>query len=278
MAIEIRDFTVTVPAGTPIATPQTSDISFPPRTVTQVNIRVPPGPRGELGFALATGGVNILPYGTGTWIVTDDEDLIYTLENTIESGAWQLIAYNTGDFDHSVRVYFFCDLPPGVGPGAGGGTSSTGTLSNPGGGGGTPAPTPVPVPVPVPTPVPVPVPVPVVPTPPTTTVPVILPPTFTVPPLLGGTVAYVEPEALLIGVADVSQVWLLSEDSYAQIATQADADALSTGGVAGVPVGVDTHAALYAASQAAIEIDLGHEILSWLQGTGIQGGSPPRRA
>lgn len=257
MTTEIRDFTVTIPAGTLQSAGFTAPLSFPARIVTQINVRVPPGPRGEVGFAIGTGGLNVLPYGQGTFIVTDNEDLEYQLTDTIQSGAWQLLAYNTGAYDHTLRIYFFCDV---VTPAAGGssapidtgtltgttsGTGDTGAGTGTGDGGtGTEPPPPVITP---PTP----------PSPPTVTAPVLLPPSFPVPPLGTTPAPLPVPEVAMIGVESIAEVWLLEEDRYTQIVDQDTVNAMGDAGIIGVPVSQAQHDALIAASLPSITVSLG---------------------
>lgn len=113
MVAEVRNFAPLIPAGTPIAAPVTIDLVMPARIVRTVRWRVPPGPRGALGWALAASGVPVVPWGAGQWIVADDEWDVLTLEGQITSGAWQLIGYNTGVLDHAVYLTFGLD-PVGV--------------------------------------------------------------------------------------------------------------------------------------------------------------------
>lgn len=115
MAAEVRNFAVTIPAGTLVSAPATIALTMPPRIVLGVNVRVPPGPRGEVGWALAAAGVAVLPWNAGAWIVTDDESIDWPLSQQIDSGAWQLIAYNTGVFPHTLYVTFMLDLPQSAG-------------------------------------------------------------------------------------------------------------------------------------------------------------------
>lgn len=106
MASEIYAFNISVPAGTPISAPQITALSLPPRTVQAVEWLIPPGPRGLLGFALGSSGQPTIPYGLGSWIIGDDVDDHWDLTDQIESGAWQVWAYNTGDFRHTVYLRF----------------------------------------------------------------------------------------------------------------------------------------------------------------------------
>lgn len=106
MADELRAFAVTVPAGTAIATPQVTALTMPARIVLGVRIRIPPGPFGAVGFALAAAGTNIIPAGAGQWFIADNEVIDEELHGQIESGAWQLSAYNLGRWPHTLQVVF----------------------------------------------------------------------------------------------------------------------------------------------------------------------------
>lgn len=110
MAREVRKYTVTIPAGTAIATPQTTSIAFPIRVVRSVDWRIPPGAQGVMGWQLAMGGVQVVPYGSDTWVVDDGTAGTFTLDGYPDSGAWQVIGYNTGAFAHSVFLTFHLDL------------------------------------------------------------------------------------------------------------------------------------------------------------------------
>lgn len=262
MAVEVRDFTVTIPAGTAVSAHFTASLAFPARVVTQINVRVPPGPRGEVGFAIGTGGLNVLPYDPGTFIVTDDEDLTYVLEETITSGAWQLLGYNTGSFDHTLRIYFSCDLVQSSAAGGAAGIPA-GSLSGsgiPGSGGGVIVPPPPPVPVPVPVPIPPP-PVPV-PLPPPPSIPLILPPTLPAPPGVNPGGAPAEVDMILVGAGTSGNVYLLNQDAYLPLATQGDVNALSDAGIVGVSVSDQQDQAFHRATKAVPEFSLGRDAIT----------------
>lgn len=110
-ATEVRSFQVTVPAGTLQSAPQQTELTMPAREVDSIEIVVPPGPQGEMGFALTSGGKTIIPEQLGEWIVADDEKITWELQNQIDSGGWQLTAYNTGAYDHVVYLRFLVNLP-----------------------------------------------------------------------------------------------------------------------------------------------------------------------
>lgn len=103
----LQRFTVTVPAGTPKATPTTIALAVGMATVDRIRWRVPPGPRGNLGWYLAMGGVQVLPQGPGNYVIADDESDYWDLAPLPDEGDWELIGYNTGSFDHAVYLDFF---------------------------------------------------------------------------------------------------------------------------------------------------------------------------
>jgi hypothetical protein len=112
VAREIRIKSATIPHGTLATASQTTSLAFPDRIVEFIEVRIPPGPRGEVGFRLATGGVQIIPYDIGTWVIGDNEVIHWGLEDVIETGAWQCIAYNTGQYDHTLYFRFALNILP----------------------------------------------------------------------------------------------------------------------------------------------------------------------
>lgn len=110
MAAEVRRFLVNIPASTPKSAGFTADLSFPARVVTEIEIRVPPGPRGEVGFSIGSAGVAVIPIERGAYIVTDDEQIRWPLEGLWDSGAFTFFGYNTGRFPHGIEVRFLVDI------------------------------------------------------------------------------------------------------------------------------------------------------------------------
>lgn len=109
MADDVRTFAVTTPPATSLTAPLVTDMAMPARTVRSVRVRVPPGPRGVMGWRLAAAGVGIIPSNAGGFIVGNDEEIDWTLDNQIDSGAWQLMTYNVGVYPHTVYVTFALD-------------------------------------------------------------------------------------------------------------------------------------------------------------------------
>lgn len=106
-AVEVRQFVVTTPRGTTKTSPQTTDLTFPPFEVLAIEWRVPPGPNGTMGFRIGASGQQILPWLTGDWIVANDESYHWDLTGLPNSGSYECVSYNEGNFDHAVYLRFF---------------------------------------------------------------------------------------------------------------------------------------------------------------------------
>jgi hypothetical protein len=140
MVRAVRSFQVSVPTTATIAAPFTQPLAMPAWIVRVVRVRVPPGPRGLMGWRLTSGGQAMVPDDPTQWIVADDETFTWQLEGAPEGDAWQLQGYNLGRFAHVVYLTLECD-PLGSGDSAPivyipdaqvGGGSSGGGVSDPG--------------------------------------------------------------------------------------------------------------------------------------------------
>lgn len=126
MAREIRAFAPPALSGYTQDAPLVQPLAMPPRIVRAIDIRVPPGPRGLMGFALGAAGTIVFPYGAADavgggnpsqWFVADDENIRLELDGAITSGAWEFFSYNTGVYNHTVYLRFHVD--PVKAPGEG---------------------------------------------------------------------------------------------------------------------------------------------------------------
>lgn len=107
MATSLTEFACTVPAGTSFLSPVTVACNVGTKEVTAVRWRVPPGPRGHLGWWLAMGGVQVLPDQLGTYVVADGEWDTWVVDQLPNTGTWQFIGFNTGTNNHTVYLTFF---------------------------------------------------------------------------------------------------------------------------------------------------------------------------
>lgn len=235
MARQVFSFAILIPTGTLKSANFSSPMTFPDREVQEIEIRVPPGPRGEVGFAIGSSGVAILPTNAGAFIVTDDERINWPVEEQHDSGSWTLFGYNTGQFDHTIYVRFLVTMPGSVTQAqAGAGVASPLTIGS------------FPVNPPV-TPVPVPPSLPVAPVPPTPPpppaptqlgLPLLLPPSL---PTIGTQPVKPVPQVILLGVQELAQVWLLGAGRYQRVLTFEDMNRLLRAGIPGVAVSIAFH-------------------------------------
>jgi len=259
---EVYDFAVTIPAGTAKSAGFTSALAMPPRTVTQIDVRVPPGPNGAMSFGIGAAGSTVLPHGGPAYFTMSDQYREFPLEEQITSGAWVLFGYNTGVFDHTVYVTFHCELPYDDGSSGSTGTVPIGDLGPGGGttgtdtGGTTPPAEPPPVIAP-PT-----IPPPVIGAPGGTSPPLVLPPALPALPGQGPAGPPAEVDQLLIGAGTSGTVWLVSDGGYSQIADQDSLNALTASGVPSAQLSDAAHGALLAAAFHQVTVTLGSETLT----------------
>lgn len=106
MADRLEWFDLTIPAGTPIATPVTLPMVFLQGVVTQIDVKVLDGPCGSVGFHINAGGSQYVPRTLGSFIRPNDDYFQWPLENAINSGSWALTGYNLDNWDHNLQVGF----------------------------------------------------------------------------------------------------------------------------------------------------------------------------
>lgn len=106
MAQRIIPFTVLVNPGTTPTTPLAHPLNFGPADVVQIDVMVPPGPAGFVGFFIGNGGGQYVPEGAGQFITPDDKYLMFPVDGAPNNGNWNVTAYNTGNYPHTLYVYF----------------------------------------------------------------------------------------------------------------------------------------------------------------------------
>lgn len=108
MASRIETPVIVVPAGTLVAAPQTTALTLRDAVLERIEVRIPPGPSGLMGFAFTHSGQQVIPFLTGQWIITDDERLDWGVENYPTGNKWAIRAYNTDIYAHSIylRLHF----------------------------------------------------------------------------------------------------------------------------------------------------------------------------
>lgn len=106
MAERIETFDVTIPAGTAIASAQTTALNFNMGVVQKIEILIPPGPSGLVGFRIRHSAQTVIPHSGSGWIIADDEKIEWPLENFPVGNKWTIQAYNTDVFPHTLYLRF----------------------------------------------------------------------------------------------------------------------------------------------------------------------------
>jgi hypothetical protein len=74
--------------------------------VERIDLEVPAGPSGAMGFVLANNGVPWIPRSPGEWLVWDDHSEAFPVTGYPTASGWQIVGYNVG-FDSHVVVCRF---------------------------------------------------------------------------------------------------------------------------------------------------------------------------
>jgi hypothetical protein len=112
MATEFHQFSATIPAGTDINSPISIPLEQANYEIESIDLEVPPGPSGLMGFYIALGDTPWLPWESNTWIVWDDRADSWPTENQIVNGGWNVVGYNAGKYDHTVTIRFHTNPIP----------------------------------------------------------------------------------------------------------------------------------------------------------------------
>lgn len=111
MAQEVHQFTTVIPANTPKAALYVGQMPIQGYDVESVDIEVPPGPAGLMGFYVARSGQQWLPFEAGEFLIWDDRFDSWYLSDQPTGGGWQVVGYNLDTYDHSVVVRFHVNSP-----------------------------------------------------------------------------------------------------------------------------------------------------------------------
>lgn len=108
MAQRVVPLTCVIPPNTPVNAPASFSLQFPAADVERIDVRIPPGPNGLVGFSINNGGGNFIPEGDGNWIIGNDDYIQWPLDDAPNNGNWTVMAYNTDVLQHT--LYFFFNI------------------------------------------------------------------------------------------------------------------------------------------------------------------------
>lgn len=117
MAQRVESFVVTVPAGTTPAAPQTTSLPFNIGIVESIEILVPPGPSGLVGFRIRHSNATVIPYDNSEWIIADNEVIRWNLSDYPTGRAWAIRIYNEDAYDHTLYIRILVnEIPRSMSP------------------------------------------------------------------------------------------------------------------------------------------------------------------
>lgn len=109
MATRYETPQLTVPAGTPIATPVSLLLYQNRAAIDALWVMVPPGPSGLVGFSFWHSSRQVIPKVDGTWIIGDNETIPIQLANLSPWDDWHIKAYNLDVYPHTLYVRLALD-------------------------------------------------------------------------------------------------------------------------------------------------------------------------
>lgn len=116
MATRIETPTLVVPAGTPIAAPVQASLYAQRADLQELEILVPPGPSGLVGFSFWHSSRQQIPKIDGTWIIANDETIRWPLSGYSVNPDWSIRAYNLDVYPHTLFVRVLLDDSRGTAP------------------------------------------------------------------------------------------------------------------------------------------------------------------
>lgn len=105
MASRVHSLAVTVPAGTPASAPQVTPWVTEDQYVESIRVLVPPGHNGQTGIKVVKGDVQILPFGGTNWIIANNTEILFPVNQAMATSDVTVQTYNTGFFPHTFFLY-----------------------------------------------------------------------------------------------------------------------------------------------------------------------------
>lgn len=111
MAYRVFQFSSTIPPDTLPSAPVTVPISLDNWELESLDLEVPPGPHGLMGFYIANNGVPWIPNESGEFLVWDDVIQSWPFADQPNASGWAIVGYNTGVYPHSVTTRWHVNPP-----------------------------------------------------------------------------------------------------------------------------------------------------------------------
>ena len=107
MSEYVYQYSLTIPAGTSKSSPAEFFVPIDNLEIEAIELEVPHGPAGTMGFAIFNSGTAWKPDLPGAWIVWNGKTDTWWLDGQPNAGHWSIRGYNTGAYDHTVYTRWF---------------------------------------------------------------------------------------------------------------------------------------------------------------------------
>ena len=108
----VTNRTAVVTANTPVNSPIKFHNTLGDSQLESVMLVFPPGCVGLVGARIEYGGTPLYPNSEGGWYVLDDYTLVVNITNQQTGGTWDIAAYNTDIYPHTIQVYYSWNYLP----------------------------------------------------------------------------------------------------------------------------------------------------------------------
>jgi hypothetical protein len=104
MAAFVYQYVATIPADTTEAAPYVVPVPLDGFALESIDLEVPAGAAGLVGFYIANNGVPTIPQGPSPWIIWDNHADTWFFTDQPNASGWAIVGYNTGFFAHTVTT------------------------------------------------------------------------------------------------------------------------------------------------------------------------------
>ncbi len=110
VAVRYVPFNLTLQPGGTVAAPVSTPVPLEDCLLRRIEVRVPPGPLGTVGFYVTAAGTPIMPWEANAgYLNLNDETVGFDVNTEIGNGL-VIVAYNVGQYAHT--LYFRLIMTP----------------------------------------------------------------------------------------------------------------------------------------------------------------------
>jgi hypothetical protein len=101
---QLWPLTITTLADTQPSNPLITPWPLVDANLDYIEIIVPDGPSGQVGVAVYWSGTQIVPWGTDSWLITNNEKIHIPVTSYITVSGLEVWTYNVGIYEHTIYL------------------------------------------------------------------------------------------------------------------------------------------------------------------------------